>query len=483
MTDTFDTFDALVGDAAEVEFNPDARTIEETLLVGLFTSPQAAARIIAQSRPNDFSFDLHRRLATQAFPNLGRGLHVDRVTLAAALAFLDDQGEELVKAKEELLDFFDQVTAKAKTDPPAMGKIEAYLTIFADGARKRAAQVLISQAGDALQAGKASPEAAAASVFKAIADLEAAETLAGGQQSEGESLEVWFKALEAQQDQNNDFQGLDTGFNHLNYVANGLTEGLFVLGAAPSTGKTTLAKLIVDQVAELNEDVVCLFISYEQSREELRVKSLSRLSGVENRDIQRRRLDPNSQAWKRIKEAKDEIMKHADKVTIIEGDSSTTPDTIRLLALQERLRTEAGRLLIVVDYLQIVPTDKDFSDIRRQVDFVVGELRRIARDLHATVIAISAIGRGSYDQGKGKMDSFKESGGIEYGADIGAVLVEAKEGDTKGVELVGGISRAWKKVFLDIVKNRNGEKARISLKFFPAVSNFTEGDKETLPDE
>ena len=135
-------------------------------------------------------------------------------------------------------------------------------------------------------------------------------------------------------------------------------------------------------------------------------------------------------------------MKHADKVTIIEGDSSTTPDTIRLLALQERLRTEAGRLLIVVDYLQIVPTDKDFNDIRRQVDFVVGELRRIARDLHATVIAISSISRNSYDQGKGKMGDFKESGGIEYGADIGAVLVEAKEGKTKGEENFRGISRA-----------------------------------------
>ena len=173
-----DAFDALVGDAAEVEFNPDARTIEETLLVGLFTSPQAAARIIAQTRPNDFFFDLHRRLASQAWPNLSRGLHVDRVTLAAALDFFDeDADDELVKAKEDLLTFFDQVTTKAKADPPAMGKVEAYLTIFVDGARKRAAQSLIAEAGAALQAGKASPEAAAASVFKAIADLEAAETL------------------------------------------------------------------------------------------------------------------------------------------------------------------------------------------------------------------------------------------------------------------------------------------------------------------
>lgn len=482
MTDAHD-FDELVAEAAEVELNPDARIIEETLLVGLFTSPQAAARIIAQTRPNDFFFGRHRDLAKNVFPNLGRGLHVDRVTLADALAFLDDQGEELAKAKEELLDFFDQVTDKAKTDPPTMGKVEAYLTIFVDKARKRAAAALVEEARKGLQSGETSPEAAAAQVFRAIADLEAAETLARGHRAEGEEFESWFNAIEAQQDPDNDFQGLDTGFGHLNNVANGLTEGLFVLGAAPSTGKTTLAKLIVDNVAELNDDVACLFFSYEQSREELRIKTLSRLSGIENRDIQRRRLDPQSSAWKRVKEAKVEFMKAADKVTIIEGDSSTTPDTIRLLALQERLRTEAGRLLIVIDYLQIVPTDKDFNDIRRQVDFVVSELRRIARDLHATVIAISSIGRESYDQGKGQMSSFKESGGIEYGADIGAVLVEAKEGDTKGSDTVLGIQRAWKKVFLDIVKNRNGERARIVLRFFPAVSNFTEFDKEALPDK
>ena len=78
--------------------------------------------------------------------------------------------------------------------------------------------------------------------------------------------------------------GLDCGFNHLNEVLNGLTEGVIILAGAPSCGKTTLAKQIADHVAEV-EKVPVLFYSFEQSAEELRIKSLARLSSVDSRRI------------------------------------------------------------------------------------------------------------------------------------------------------------------------------------------------------
>lgn len=481
-----DAFDELTQKAAEVELDDKTRTIEETLLVGLFTTPETAARITGETKPTDFFFDLHRRFAGLAYGILREGGYVDRVTLTAAVerGFNFDEGhrEDIDDQLDKILPLADQVFKKAKSDPPPLGKVESYLAIFTEAARRRWAGELVAKAGEELRKGEKSPEGVGGDVFRAIAELEASQRLAGATKSEGDDLEAFFAALEARQSPDNDFQGLDTGFEHLNRVINGLTDGsLFVLGAAPSTGKTTLAKQLFDQVAALNEDVACLFVSLEQSKEELRVKSLSRLSGVENRDIQRGRLDTSAQGWKRLVEAKGELASFADKTFIVEGDGATTPDRIRLLGLQVRMKTEASRLLIVVDYLQIVPTEKEYNDIRRQVDMVVSELRRIARDLRASVVVVSSIGRASYKEGAGTMDSFKESGGIEYGADVGGVMVLDKE-KTKGEQMFLGATRQWKRVHLDIVKNRNGERARIALNFFPAVSYFSEVSQEALPE-
>lgn len=482
-----DAFDDQVFAAEEVETRPDSRAIEETLLVGLL-DPTVAARILEKTTAKDYEFDRHRELAALLYPMASEGRHIDAVTFRAALAAA--RGETFVEnslgdAEDDLRKLYDLALAVMTTagdKPPATGQVLAYLDIFAAQADRRRAKHLVEKAAKALDEGKKTPQAAAGDVLKTLFDLEATQRLAGVAKTEGEELEAYFADLEARQKAGNDFQGLDTGFNHLNRVINGLTTGLFILGAMPSVGKTTLAKQIADNVVERHEDAACLFVSLEQSKGELRVKTLSRLSGVENRDMQRGRLDTTSPAWKKVVEAKDTFASYAGRLQVLEGDRTTTPDRIRLAALQLRQKTQAARLLIVVDYLQIVPTDDQVADPRQKVDAVVSELRRIGRDLDCTVLAIASINRASYGNAGGTLAAYKESGAVEYGADIAAVMVEDKDKE-KGEENYLGVMRSWKKVLLDVIKNRNGEKARVELRFFPAVSRFQEVGKGSLPEE
>ena len=471
---TTDDFDALVADAGEVDIGPDKRAIEETLLVGL-VEPAVAARISQATRPGDFYFDLHRRFADVVFPMIGEGRHVDAVTFRA------EAGDQV---DDKLLALAADIFRKGQEDPPAVGRVLAYLDIFTQDARRRLAKELVARAGQALAKGDSTPDQVAGEVFRAVADLDASRRLSGVGQTEGEELDAFFGELEARQSAGKDFVGLDTGFTHLNRVANGLTAGLFILGAAPSTGKTTLAKQIADQVVANHPDAACLFVSLEQSKEELRIKTLSRLSGIENRDLQRGRLDPADpdNAWAKVVTAKDDFAVFADRLQVLEGDRATTVDRIRLAALQLRQKTQAGRLLVVVDYLQIVPTDDPVTDARQRVNFVTSELRRLGRDLDASVLAIASVNRKSYGQG-GKIDAFKESGDIEFSADIAAILVEDSNNPTKGNANYRGAARNWKRVHLDVVKNRNGERARIELDFYPEVSYFREAGKGTLPED
>src|SRR5699024_10432244 len=70
---------------------------------------------------------------------------------------------------------------------------------------------------------------------------------------------------------------IPTGFKQLDEILDGgIREGLHVLGAISSLGKTTLAMQIADQIAQYGEDV--LIFSLEMGTNELIAKSVSRLS-------------------------------------------------------------------------------------------------------------------------------------------------------------------------------------------------------------
>lgn len=475
-----DEFEALVAEAKEVALKPTTTTIEATILSGLFTSPDAVARILEEARPADFHFAANRGFAAVVWPALTDGRHVDRVTFEEDLKRFDDHDWRSLGLKEDnrdaVLTVADQVFA-GDADRPALGKVEAYLSIFTEDAKRRLTKNLIDKVGEEFDRGDLSATEAASKTFAIVTDLEVSRRLIGAYKSEADDWPAYFDALEAKQTKA-DFIGLNTGFDHLNNVANGLTEGLIIIGAKPSQGKTTFAKQLIDQVVELNSKAAGLFVSLEQSREELRVKTLSRLSGIENRDILRGRLDQASPGWQKVKDAGDEFLtKVAGRLFILEGDKTTTPDRLRLAALQVKRATEADVVFVVIDYLQIVPTVEEFRDPRNRIDAVVSELRRMARDLHIPILAISSIGRASYKAGD--LSSFKESGGIEYGADLGALLIRKKT-DEKGKTPIDGVNRAWERLRLNVVKNRNGEKARIDFDFFPEVSDFKEVNKYEL---
>lgn len=484
---TVNSFEELVIQA-QAEGPESQDVIEATLLTGLFTLPEATSKILSQTRPDDYTFGMHRDFASVIYPLLTEGSHVDLIVFKSKLPDpKSDDGDGLEAQKRQaLIDFATKtfsVNGTAPTPTPTSGQIDAYLSIFTDRAKLRIAKALVARAGQELDAGEASPVATTARVIEAITDLEATRRLVGTLKSEGEELPAYLASLKAQQDPTRSYLGLNTGFEHFNNVANGLTSGLYVFGAAPSVGKTTVIKQFADQVVELNSGAVCAIFSYEQSRDELRVKTLSRLSGIENRDILRGRLDPNSDGWKKVEAAYAGFQKIAGRQYVIEAGREMTPDRIRLALTQIRRATKADHIVAFIDYLQIVPTEADFKDPRGKVDFVVSELRRVARDLGVGVVALSSVGRVSYDAPS--LSSFKESGGVEYGADIGVTmsLDKDKSSTTNGEDTIQGTRRKWQRVFFDVVKNRNGEKARIRMKFYKAVSYFVEEAKENLPEE
>lgn len=291
------------------------------------------------------------------------------------------------------------------------------------------------------------------------------------------AAEGFLDALDARRADGRDFLGLDCGFRHLNHVLNGLPDGVIILAGAPSCGKTTLAKQIADTVAEV-EKVPVLFYSFEQSAEELRIKSLSRLSSVNSRHIWKGRA--GNLEWKKVEAAAGEYLQGPGPyLTVIEAGRKDTVEAIRAAALMAQRKAGGGRVLLVLDYLQIIPAGKEAPDaLRERIDANLSELRRLSRDLKSPVLVVSTMNRDAYKKNeRPTMAALKESGGIEYSADAVICLWRDKgESET----LTRDLRIKTDRIEAHVLKNRNGELARVKLNFTKAWALFTDEGKEDL---
>lgn len=209
-----------------------------------------------------------------------------------------------------------------------------------------------------------------------------------------------------------------TGFKNLDERAGGLYAGLYVLAAVSSLGKTSFALQLADQLAANGHDV--LFFSLEQSRLELVSKSISRGTAqkdmekaVTSLQIRKGKLYPNVlQAAEEYTEAVE------DRLSIIEGNFECDIPFIGSYIKQYIART-GTRPVVFIDYLQIIqPAERDSrADTKRIVDNNVTTLRQLSRELDITIVIISSVNRANY-LGRIDFEALKESGGIEYTADV-----------------------------------------------------------------
>lgn len=219
---------------------------------------------------------------------------------------------------------------------------------------------------------------------------------------------------------------IPTGIRVLdNALGGGLKRGLMMLGAVSSVGKTTLLNMIGDNLAERGKPV--LFVTIEQSARELVAKSLSRrmyLMDNELGNVSYSELDTKSEreCWsdKRnalLAEASGWYTEHvAPHERYLQARAQPTVADIANAACAMEERFDA-KPIVIIDYLQQLAPMSDHDSDKKAVDKNVMALRQLSRDLKTTVICVSSLNRSSYS-GAICLDSFKESGGIEYGADI-----------------------------------------------------------------
>ncbi len=275
-----------------------------------------------------------------------------------------------------------------------------------------------------------------------------------------------------------------TGYKFLDEQIGGLYTGLYVLGAISSLGKTTFVHQMADQLAEQGEHV--LYFSLEQSRMELLSKSLSRTTlNIENghslTGIEIRRGITNCTLENAMMYYTENI---ASKMSILESNFNCTVQTIKEKVRQYKVSNPDTYPIVVVDYLQILQASPELGrgTTKEVTDYNVTELKRLSRDENLVVIAVSSVNRSNY-LAPMDFESFKESGSIEFTADViwglqlEAVNQQEFESDKKIIEKRKIIKEAKaadpRKIELVCLKNRFGISSySLTFQYYPKYDYF-----------
>ena len=135
-----------------------------------------------------------------------------------------------------------------------------------------------------------------------------------------------------------------------------------------------------------------------------------------------------------------------------------------------RIRAEHGIGLIIVDYLQLMSTSKNYDNMVNQVTEISRSLKALAKEFDVPVIALSQLSRAVESRGgRPRLSDLRDSGSIEQDADI--VMFIHREDKGKDESEKTNIAEIL------IEKHRNGPVGKVDLYFDEKTTTFMSIDK------
>jgi replicative DNA helicase len=258
-----------------------------------------------------------------------------------------------------------------------------------------------------------------------------------------------------------ELRGVPTGFKSLDNVLAGFQNSdLIILAARPSVGKTSLALDIARNTAVRHGTPVGIF-SLEMDSQQLVDRMLAAEAQVNAWQLRTGSLPQHGNEFGRLATALDTL----SKAPIYINDESSSSIT-KMRAFARRLKAEHGLGLIIIDYLQLMTTNKSYDNMVNQVTEISRSLKGLARDLNVPVLALSQLSRAVEARGgKPRLSDLRDSGSIEQDADV--VMFIHRELD---LEKGGKMNTAE----IMIEKHRNGPTGKVDMYFDDKYTTFVD---------
>lgn len=239
--------------------------------------------------------------------------------------------------------------------------------------------------------------------------------------------------------------------------------GCYLLGALPSLGKTTFALNVAANICE--QGAAVLYVSYEPTKNQIAVKDLAgywfKKIWKNHRDNRSTQFVPTATqimlgrynltfGFEEMKKVREELKAKRKNFYFLQGRRETARDLIKKI----KLYVDNGVKFIVIDYVQLIKGTDTTKTAREQIDETIRELQIFQSENDLVMLFISSFNRENY-RNYACLESFKESGGLEFTADA-ILALQLKYSD--------GESRADNKKFQEKKQNQPRDMELVGLK-------------------
>ncbi len=438
-----------------IPYNLDA---EQSVLGAVLMSSDVMNDLVSVLQPEYFYADINRNVFGVM---LNMFLANDRIDIVTVLEATMRQGvfETTEQGKEYLTRIMQAV--------PSISSVEKYAAIVTD---KYMSRSLIFAAKDIIDAANEGAEDANTLIDFAeqkIFDIRNGTDVKGLTHISGIVLENMNAINElykrARSGNGPGITGLSTLYRELDKRIYGLNRSdLIILAARPGMGKTSFAMNIATNVGKKYPEKSIAVFSLEMSKEQIVNRMISSEASLTADSM--KTGDIPEEKWKDIGRAADVLSR-----LNIYIDDTTGGATVA--AMKAKLRRMKNLGLVVIDYLQLMTSNKNYNGNRVvEISEITRNLKIMAKELNVPVITLSQLARGPEQRPDKRpmLSDLRESGSIEQDADIVMFLYrnayyDKTDPNVNSCECI-------------VAKNRHGETGTVPLGWDGEYTRFTNAE-------
>lgn len=198
------------------------------------------------------------------------------------------------------------------------------------------------------------------------------------------------------------------GLRWLDEKTGGVKPGFTILAARPSVGKTAFALQLALNVAKQGQKVA--LFSLEMPPEQLMHRMMCNWAGIDKNILDR--------PWEMKQENWGVVGKASSELSSLDINIFSQYFSVEEILLKvEELKAENGLDLVVIDYIQLMETNKNFKDANSRVSHISRLLKKYQQRNGLQLMALSQFNRETEKQKMPTLANLRDSGALEQDAD------------------------------------------------------------------
>ncbi len=425
----------------------------EQAILGAAIADAEKLNLIPYLKASDFYLSQHQSIFTILMQMYQLNKHIDMVTLLDELAKLEElKGTDLVKYVKLLVE-------SAAFSP----NVEEHANIIRDKAVLRKLIDASQEIAEDAYSAKDDVDTIVGSAEQRIYDISNNKYNASFTHV-AEAIKENFDLLDQRANDPEAFKNaVKSHYKDLDDMIRFGPGDLIIVGGRPGMGKTSFAMNIAANVAKapikgVRPDVVVF--SLEMTNQQLAERLLAAEGGVDSKVLMRGKLEPEH--WKNLADAAANL----SNTNLLIDETSN----IAVTEMKAKLRRLKNLGLVVIDYLQLMHTERHTDNRVLEIAEITRGLKLMAKDLAVPVILCSQLrreaGSGKNGEKMPQLSDLRDSGAIEQDADVVIFLHRDEYGNYDADQDAAATAKAI------VAKNRHGATGTVNLSWSGSTFRF-----------